>query len=43
MPHAWNYVGAGYGIATVGLSTYLTWMFLRTRRLRRTLGGRADD
>jgi hypothetical protein len=43
MPHAWNYVGAGYGIATVALSTYITWMFLRTRRLRRTLGGNADE
>jgi len=43
MPHAWNYVGAGYGIATVALSTYVTWMFLRTRRLRRTLGGDVDD
>jgi hypothetical protein len=43
MPHAWNYVGAGYGIATVALSTYLTWMLVRTRRLRRMLGGDADD
>ncbi len=43
MPHAWDYVGAGYGIATVALSTYMTWMFLRIRRLRRVLGGDADD
>jgi len=40
MPHAWSYVGAGYGIATVGISTYVIWMFRRTRRLRRIL---ADD
>jgi hypothetical protein len=38
MPHAWKYVGAGYGATFVALSTYVTWMFRRTRRLRRTLG-----
>ena len=43
MPHAWSYVGAGYGIATVVLVTYVTWLFLRTRRLRRVLGGGRDD
>ena len=40
MPHAWNYVGAGYGVATVTLSAYVVWIFRRTRRLRRVL---ADD
>ena len=40
MPHAWSYVSAGYTIATIGLSTYVIWMFRRTRRLRRML---ADD
>ena len=43
MPHAWDYVGAGYGIATVALGTYVTWLFRRTRKLRRALGGDADD
>ena len=43
MPHAWSYVGAGYGIATAVLATYITWLFLRTRRLRRILGGEVDD
>jgi hypothetical protein len=43
MPHAWSYVGAGYGIATAALATYVTWLFLRTRRLRRILGGEVDD
>jgi hypothetical protein len=43
MPHAWSYVGAGYGIATVVLATYVSWLFLRTRRLRRMLGGGTDD
>ena len=38
MPHAWTYVGEGYGIAAVALSTYATWLFVRTRRLRRALG-----
>ena len=38
MPHAWSYVGAGYGIASAALATYTTWLFLRTRRLRRALG-----
>jgi hypothetical protein len=42
MPHAWSYVGAGYGVATVGLSTYVAWMFRRTRRLRRALEADAD-
>ena len=42
MPHAWNYVGAGYGIATVVLVTYITWMMRRTRRLRRTLADESD-
>jgi hypothetical protein len=42
MPHAWRYVGAGYGIATVALSTYVTWLFVRTRRLRRALGAPDD-
>jgi hypothetical protein len=43
MPHAWSYVGAGYGVATVGLSTYVVWMFQRTRRLRRSLDVDADE
>ncbi len=43
MPHAWSYVGAGYGIATVAIGTYVTWLFARTRRLRRMLDGPADD
>jgi hypothetical protein len=42
MPHAWNYVGVGYGVATVALATYVTWMLRRTRRLRKTLAGDAD-
>ena len=42
MPHAWNYVGAGYGVATAGLSAYVLWMFRRTRRLRRALDVDAD-
>jgi hypothetical protein len=42
MPHAWSYVGAGYGIATAALSTYVVWLFRRTRRLRRTLGHDVD-
>ena len=42
MPHAWDYVGAGYGVATVALVTYTTWVIRRTRRLRRTLGGDPD-
>ena len=43
MPHAWTYVGEGYGIAAVTLSTYAAWLFVRTRRLRRALGGDADE
>jgi len=43
MPHAWNYVGVGYGVAVVALATYVTWMFRRTRRLRKTLAADADD
>ena len=31
MPHAWNYVGVGYGVAFVSLTTYVTWMLRRTR------------
>jgi heme exporter protein CcmD len=42
MEHAWNYVGAGYGITTVVLVTYITWMMRRTRRLRRTLADESD-
>ena len=42
MPHAWSYVGTGYGIATVVLATYASWLFLRTRRLRRALGERDE-
>jgi len=42
MPHAWSYVSAGYGVAVVALSTYVTWMLRRTRRLRRTLTGDSD-
>ena len=42
MPHAWSYVGAGYGVAVVALATYVTWMLRRTRRLRRTLTGDSD-
>jgi hypothetical protein len=43
MPHAWSYVGAGYGIATAALVTYAGWMARRTRRLRGTLGRDADE
>jgi hypothetical protein len=42
MPHAWNYVGVGYGVAVVALATYVTWIFRRTRRLRKALAGEAD-
>jgi heme exporter protein CcmD len=42
MPHAWNYVGAGYGVATVALATYVVWMLRRTRRLRRALDAHTD-
>lgn len=42
MPHAWNYVGVGYGVATVALSTYVVWMLRRTRRLKKTLAGDSD-
>jgi uncharacterized membrane protein YedE/YeeE len=42
MEHAWSYVGVGYGVTVVVLSTYVTWMFRRTRRLRRTLAGDGD-
>ena len=42
MPHAWTYVGEGYGIATAAFATYAVWLFRRTRRLRRALGD-ADD
>ena len=42
MPHAWNYVGVGYGVAFVVLVTYVTWMLRRTRRLRKTLARDSD-
>jgi hypothetical protein len=42
MPHEWNYVGVGYGVALIVLATYVGWMLRRTRRLRRTLGGDSD-
>ena len=42
MPHAWSYVGAGYGVAAVALSTYVGWMFRRTRRLRKALDVNTD-
>ncbi len=42
MPHAWSYVGAGYGIASVALAVYVASMFRRTRRLRRMLGRGTD-
>ena len=42
MPHAWNYVGAGYGVATVALASYATFVFRRTRRLRRVLGAGSE-
>ena len=42
MPHEWSYVGVGYGVTLVVLSTYVAWMLRRTRRLRRTLGGDSD-
>jgi hypothetical protein len=42
MPHAWNYVGVGYGVAFVALTSYVTWMLRRTRRLRKTLAGDTD-
>jgi hypothetical protein len=42
MPHAWSYVGAGYGVATVALTTYVAWIFRRTRRLRKALDVRTD-
>ena len=42
MPHAWDYVGAGYGIATVGISAYVVWVSRRTRRLRRILRSDSD-
>ena len=42
MPHAWSYVGAGYGVDRRSRSRrYVTWMLRRTRRLRKTLAG--DD
>jgi heme exporter protein CcmD len=45
MEHAWNYVGAGYGIAIVTIASYVTWVLRRTRRLRRALAtdGSARD
>ena len=42
MPHAWSYVGAGYGVTVVALATYVAWMLRRTRRLRKTLSGEFD-
>ena len=42
MPHAWSYVSAGYAVATVGLGTYVGWLFRRTRRLRKMLRGDTD-
>jgi len=42
MPHAWNYVGVGYSVTVVALATYVTWLFRRTRRLRKALAGDAD-
>ncbi len=43
MEHAWNYVAAGYGVTIVALTTYVTWLLRRTRRLRRALASGSDD
>jgi hypothetical protein len=34
----WNFVAAGYELVTVTLVSYATWIKLRARRLRRSLG-----
>jgi len=43
MSHNWGFVIAGYAITAVSLAGYGTWIRLRARALRRTLGERDDD
>ena len=40
--HAWNYVGAGYGLTACVLGGYVGWMFRRRRHLERLLSGEKD-
>jgi hypothetical protein len=43
MSSNWNFVIAGYSIATVVLVGYLVWIRQRARQLRRTLGEEDRD
>ena len=42
IPHAWNYVIAGYALTAVVLVGYVGWMARRRRRLQRSMSGDAD-